>query len=64
MKYCFNCKEANSWPGGFMTFPVGPCEAPGHVGDRNVPCYDYDSRLLPGMPQEMNAIADREEEGV
>lgn len=60
MNYCYACKAKYDWPGGFQTAPNGPCEAAGHIGDRNVPCYQYDSRLLTGTESDINALADRE----
>lgn len=60
MRYCLKCRMANSWPGGFQTAVNGPCEVTGHEGDRNVPCYEYDSLLLEGSPNDINAAVDKE----
>lgn len=60
MRYCTNCSRRKDWPrSAVRTGGRGPCDVCGTVDPAGL--YSYPTHLLPGMPGEPNAVAEREE---
>lgn len=61
--YCSRCQRSRDWPQSPVR-PVRPPTACPLCGFEDpLGLYDYPDNLLPGMPNEVNAVAEREHGG-